>query len=260
VSVYIIAEIGSGHGGSLDKAKQLIEIAAKSGANAVKFQLFRASSLAERRGLTLQQVAPMKPLELPEIWLPELKARSSELNLDFMCTAFDIWGLQRVAEYVQYFKIASFEMSDPILLQAHGDYEQSVILSTGMATRAEVIEAASNIEHLQAALHCTTAYPAPIDEINLRAMADMGVNCDMGLSDHSGSPLTGAVATALGARWLEVHLRAFEGNSPDDGLHALMPDAFAQMVEHVRQAELMLGSGSKGIQHSEVANVGFRVG
>lgn len=259
MSVYVIAEIGSCHGGSLGKAKHLIGMAAEAGANAAKVQLFTVDSLAERRGLSLQQVAPMRPLELPVDWLPELKACSNELGLDFMCTAFDMWGLERVAEYVKYFKVASFEMNDSAFLRAHGNYEQSVIFSTGMATREEVIEAASNIDHLQAALHCTSAYPAPIDEANLRAMADMGVDCETGLSDHSGDSLTGAIATALGARWLEVHLRGFEGSSPDDGLHALKPDAFKQMVDNVRRAELMLGNGMKGLQKSEVANTEFRV-
>lgn len=201
----------------------------------------------------------MKPLELPEAWLPELRACSAEQGLDFLCTAFDERGLDSVAGYVKYFKVASFEMSDAAFLRAHNRYEQSVIFSTGMATQREVIEAASQLDRVRAALHCTSSYPAPIDEANLLAMTNMGVECETGLSDHSGDPLTGAIATALGARVLEVHIRDYEGSSPDDGPHALKPNAFAQMVDNVRRAERMLGTGVKGLQPSETESARFRV-
>jgi sialic acid synthase SpsE len=87
----------------------------------------------------------------------------------------------------------------------------------------------------------------------------MGVDCEVGLSDHSGDPLTAAVATALGARWIEVHLRDIDGSSPDDALHALEPAAFKQMVSNVRCAESMLGNGTKEVQKSEIASAQYRV-
>lgn len=228
--VYIIAEAGSNHDGSLEQAFSLIDIAADAGADAVKFQC-------------------LEPLKRE--WLPELQKYATQEEIDFLVTPFDVEAVEVLDELdVPAIKIASPEIVNLELVEAVAKTRRSTILSTGMADGVEILDAVQLFDHRTelALLQCTTAYPAPYEKVNLRAMDGLrliGSDCPVGLSDHSLGIAIPIAAAALGARIIEKHFTLDRSLEGPDHSYALEPDELKSMVEGIRQVQLALGNGVK---------------
>lgn len=260
--VYVIAEIGSNHGGSLDGALALIDDAAAAGADAVKFQMLRADTMypaGERREIT-------RAWELPEAWLPQLATRAAGRNVGFLCSAFDGETVAAVDPWVPAHKIASLELTWDSLLRNVAQRGKPMLVSTGAATLDQIRWALGIIRSVAPELevvlmHCVCAYPAPLEESNLLAIISMSskFRVQVGLSSHVMDPwdscIEAAAAVALGAPVVEKHLRPATDRLPlaPDWGHALGPTDFARMVDVIRRTEVMLGDGTKRVMPSEEA-------
>lgn len=263
--VYFIAEAGSNHDRDLEQAKRLIEVAAEAGADAVKFQTFRADRLYPKSaGMTdyLDDPRPIheiiKALEMPLEWIPELAAAAKKLGLDFLSTPFDLDAVGALAPYVPAIKIASYEMTYHELVRHAARTGKPLIMSTGTARLDEVREAvaaarAAGCEDL-VVLQCTAKYPAPLTALNLRAMTVMAAELGtlVGLSDHSREPLPGPLAaTAMGAVVIEKHFTLSNRLPGPDHAYALEPAELIETIRQVRAVERALGNGIKEPQPEE---------
>lgn len=260
---FIIAEAGVNHDGDPVKAMALVAAAADAGADAVKFQTFRAESLvtASARKAEYQvattgggesQLAMLRRLELgPEVFRA-LKRAAEERGLVFLSTPFDSASAQLLCELeVPAFKLASGEVTNLPFLAEIAACARPVILSTGMSTLVEVEAAVATIRAAGnpalAILHCVSAYPAPPAQYNLRAMATMRAALDLpvGLSDHSLGWEVSLAGIALGAVILEKHLTLSRVAPGPDHAASLEPAEFAALVRQARSIESALGDGIK---------------
>lgn len=244
---FIIADPGADHMGELGRMYALFDAAKYAHADAVKPQLYRAESLYADESMR----AKVRQYEMPLEWLPLLAEYAKRIGIEFMCSAFSKDLYDKVDPYVSRHKIASLEAGDLDLVRHVVAFGKPVIISTGSATTEEVFalrEEAPDATFLQ----CSAAYPAPIDETDLRAIPAV---CD-GFSDHTTSLISGAVAAARGAIVVEKHIMLGytqgSGTQPD-APHSLSRDDFAMYVRYVREAERLLGSVSKTIRPSEQA-------
>ena len=275
--VFVICEIGSNHDMQLDRALNLITLAAQAGADAAKFQLFRADDLAKRRG-AFDYWHIYKAGELPDSWLPILKEHCDTLDIEFMCTAYSEWAVEAVAPFVSKFKVASFEMADHNLLAYIRKFcemavveKVRVVLSTGMSTHEEVVAAidvvgASNIAYV---LHCASAYPCPPEDANLKVISrwlkgdhpgESIARLNIGYSDHTTGIAAPVGAVALGATCVEKHMTDSRKRVGPDHPFAIEPTEFKQMVEMIRDMEKMKsGNGFKQPRPSEEAMSKYRV-
>lgn len=262
---FIVAEAGSNHNGNLDQAKRLIDIAASAGANAVKFQVFRAKDLYPKGAGPSDYLGVQKPIydivaemEMPYEWLPELAAYSREKDILFLASAFDEESVERLDPYVEAFKIASYEMTHIPLVRYVANKGKPVIISTGAADLDEVAETVEEFrrtgnENL-ILMQCTAAYPASLESLNVRAVATMKsrFGVPVGLSDHSRDPLVGPLAAvAVGANLIEKHF-TFSNELPGpDHRFAVEPRELQLMVRKIREVEKALGDGEKAPHPSE---------
>jgi N-acetylneuraminate synthase len=292
--VFIIAEAGVNHNGSLKLALQLVDAAAETGADAVKFQTFNSASLVtstaskadyqqENTSVSETQLEMLRKLELSREDHLALIARCHEKGIEFISTPFDLGSLDLLVELgVTKLKIPSGELTNAPLLHAAGRSGKPVILSTGMATLDEVRMAVSVLAHgydpnsgnpSQEAfasitdftplrgkltlLHCTTEYPSPFPDTNLRAMDTLrdtlGLPC--GLSDHTPGISVAIAAAARGAVVIEKHMTLDRNMPGPDHKASLDPAEFTRLVEGIRQVSLALGSPSKQPTPSEAKNL-----
>lgn len=277
-SCFIIAEAGVNHNGSEEMALQLIEAAAMAGADAIKFQTFRAETLclpgtskAEYQKThtgTGDQFAMLKALELSWESYPGLIARCRSLGIEFLSTAFDEEALDMLVGLgMQRIKIPSGEITNYPFLRYAASLQLPIILSTGMASLDEVKDAVSVLrEAFMAAgmsdlppakitlLHCTSNYPTAIGDVNLRAMQTLKreTGLPVGYSDHTQGTLIAPVAVALGATVIEKHLTLDRHLPGPDHRASLTPDEFANMVRDIRAVEGALGDGIKAPRPAEV--------
>lgn len=263
MSVMVVAECGSNWWGDpdesqaerLDRAVRLIRTAAKCGADAAKFQAFRADDLYPKDS---EHWHTVKPLELPLEWLPTLAAIASERGIDFMASCFSEEMVDAVDPYVKRHKVASLEITDMSLLRRIASKGRPVIMSTGAATDEQVARATHALanEHQVQFLHCITAYPCPPEDTSVRLILRKSLDwyAPVGLSDHTLDPVVAPVmAVALGATMIEKHLTLSRSLAGPDHAYALEPGEFAEMVRCIRLAEKMLGDGIKRVQPSEEA-------
>lgn len=262
---FIVAEAGSNHNGSLSMARQLIEVAASAGADAVKFQLFRAGKLYPRSAGMSDYLKTDRPIydiisemEMPYDWLPVLAEACRRRNLTFLASVFDEESADRLDPFVPAFKIASYEMTHLPLVRYIAQKGKPVILATGTASLEEVresVEAFRQTGNVRLVLmQCTAAYPAPLPFLNVRAVQTMkeAFEVPVGLSDHSGDPIVGPVAAvALGANLIEKHFTLSRQLPGPDHSFAVEPEELALLVRKVREAEEALGSGEKVVQPVE---------
>jgi N-acetylneuraminate synthase len=297
--VFIIAEAGVNHNGSPELALRLVDAAAAAGADAVKFQKFRAEALAsatarkadyqsERTAREESQLDMLRKLELDSDAHRALVARCGERGIEFMSSAFDHESLAFLAEGldVARLKIPSGEITNAPLLLAAARYGRPLIVSTGMSTLDEIeaalgvlalgltrAEAAPSREAFSAAyasaggrarlstkvtlLQCTTEYPAPMREANLRAMDTLRRRFDLavGYSDHTEGTAAALAAAALGATVIEKHLTLDRAAPGPDHAASLEPREFEAMVRAVREVEDALGTGVKVAGASELRNL-----
>ncbi len=255
----VIAEAGSNHNGDLDLACRQIDIAARCGADAIKFQVFRASRMYSRNAGVSNYLKSSKAIydiisamEMPYEWIPILAEHSRAHGLIFLTSVFDEESVEQVAPYVPAFKISSYEMTHLPLIEHVCKQGKPVIISTGTATLAEVEETvevcrqAGNDDLIL--LQCTASYPAPLDTLNIRAMTTLAeyFNVPVGLSDHSRDPMVGQVtAVACGASVIEKHFTLSNELPGPDHAFAVEPHELSLMVEKIRGAEQALGMGEK---------------
>ncbi|MDI3286253.1 GNAT family N-acetyltransferase [Polyangium sp. 15x6] len=262
---YVIAEAGSNHNGSLEQAYRLIDVAVEAGADAVKFQIFRASALyppsagkSDYLGDERNIFDIIKSMEMPPEWLPKLAAYAREKGIGFMASAFDEASTDMLDPYVDAYKCASYEMTHTPLLRHMASKGKPIVFSTGTASLVEVGEA---IEAVRAAgndqmivLQCTAAYPAPLESINARALVTMrevfGVLT--GLSDHSRDAVAAPVTSvALGAVVIEKHYTLSNRLPGPDHAFALEPHELTEMIRRIREVERTLGTGRKEVHAVE---------
>jgi len=273
--VTIIAEAGVNHNGELSLAFELIDAAAKAGADFVKFQSFKADSLvtqhAKKAAYQIKrnenhetQYQMLKRLELSDDMHHSLIARCKEKNIGFLSSGFDLNSIDYLASLqIPIIKIPSGEITNLPYLRHVGGLDKNIILSTGMANMQEIRDA---INILQQAgtdlsnitiLHCNSEYPTPMSDVNLAAMKKIAtqLNVKVGYSDHTEGIEVPIAAVALGAVVIEKHFtidRKFEG---PDHKASLEPDELSHMIRAIRNIQKAIGSDIKKPSKSELSNL-----
>lgn len=273
--VFIIAEAGVNHNGSIELAKKLIDVASSSGANAIKFQTFKAISLvsknAQKAGYQKQttgngesQFEMIKKLELDVDAHRELMAYCAEKKILFLSSPFDHDSIDLLSNLgLEIFKIPSGEITNLPYLRYIGSLDKQIILSTGMSNLGE-IEAALNIltesgtkRKNISVLHANTMYPTPMEDVNLRAMQTIGRTFGVvyGYSDHTLGIEVDIAAVAMGATIIEKHFTLDKSMKGPDHKASLEPDELLAMVSGIRNIEKALGSNIKRPSPSEKENI-----
>lgn len=272
----VIAEAGVNHNGSLATALKLVDAAAEAGADAVKFQTFKADSLAAASARKAEyqaanapsdddsQLTMLRKLELNEEAHIALMERCRCRNIRFLSTPFDsdsISLLQRLGQTL--WKIPSGEITNLPYLRLIGSMGADVILSTGMSTIGEVkaavkvlVDAGTPLSRITL-LHCTTQYPAPLESVNLLAMKELAsLGCAaVGYSDHTRGITVPIAAVALGAAVIEKHFTLSRSMDGPDHKASLEPDELKMMVSAIRDTETALGNGHKTVTDAERPNI-----
>ena len=273
--VTIIAEAGVNHNGSLDLAKRLICAAAEAGADAVKFQTFKTEALVTRSaakadyqkqatGAAESQFDMLKRLELDEAAHHALVAACRARGIAFLSTAFDFESLDLLVGLgVDVWKIPSGEITNLPFLRRIGGLRQRVILSTGMCALSEIkaardvlIQSGTNPAEVTL-LHCTTEYPAPLEDVNLlalRTLSEAFPESPVGYSDHTQGIEVALAAVALGATVIEKHFTLDRNLPGPDHRASLEPDELAAMVRGIRKITVALGSCDKRPSAGELKN------
>ncbi len=295
-NVFIIAEAGVNHNGSLELALQLVDAAANAGADAVKFQTFKAHNLVTgmapkaayqqaSTGSHESQLEMLRRLELTRQDHEKLVSHCIERQIEFLSTPFDHESLELLSELgVRRIKLPSGELTNGPLLHQAARSGLPLILSTGMSTLEEVHEALAVLAHgiaggaapcgtaaFRAAgnglpgilggrvslLHCTSEYPAPAADVNLRAIDTLreAFSLPVGLSDHTAGIHIAVAATARGAAIIEKHMTLDRNLPGPDHRASIEPDEFRRMVTAIRETELALGDGTKRPACSELGNL-----
>ncbi len=275
--ILIIAEAGVNHNGDLNTALQLIDVAVHAGADVVKFQTFNSKALVNKfaqkanyqQKTTTQgesQFAMLQKLEMPYEWYEKLIVYCKKRNILFLSTPFDFSSVDFLASLgLGIWKIPSGEITNLPYLRKLGARKEEIILSTGMSTLEEVQKAVDILEKSGtpqkniSILHCTTEYPAPYDEINLRAMQtlrDTFPQCKgVGYSDHSVGIEIPLAAVAMGATIIEKHFTLDRTMEGPDHKASLEPQELHTMVQGIRHIKMALGNGVKKPTPSELSNM-----
>lgn len=270
----IIAEAGVNHNGDMALARQLIDAAADAGADLVKFQTFNASRQVTRAAKKADyqtqttdkaesQHDMLRRLELTEAMHHELIEHCAIRNIGFFSTGFDIDSVNLLLRlHQEHFKIPSGEITNLPYLRHIGQLGKNLILSTGMATMGdieaaiEVLEQAGTPRLNITVLHCTTEYPTPMAEVNLRAMQSIqsAFGVAVGYSDHTQGIEVAIAAVAMGATVIEKHFTLDRNLPGPDHQASLEPSELKAMVAAIRNIELALGDGVKRLTPSEARN------
>lgn len=273
--VFFIAEAGVNHNGSFELAKKLIDIAAQAGADAVKFQTFKAKNLAIKNSkktkyqkkTTNPNESQFKMLEKLELDLDKHKKLISycrKKKILFLSSPFDVDSIDLLNQLgLQVFKIPSGEIINLPYLRHLGKLNKKVILSTGMADINEIKDAldilikAGTKKNNITVLHANTEYPTPMKDVNLRAMITIGNAFDVkyGYSDHTEGIEIGIAAVALGANCIEKHFTLDRNLDGPDHKASLEPDQLKEMIQSIRNIEISLGDGVKKPSSSEKKNI-----
>jgi N,N'-diacetyllegionaminate synthase len=270
----IIAEAGVNHNGDIELGKQLIDVAAEAGADLVKFQTFRATDLATNTaqlagyqkkaiGDQQSQLEMLSQLELRPEAHRVLIEHCSARGIGFFSTAFDIPSIDLLNSLGQsLFKIPSGELTNKPYLRHIGGLGKQIILSSGMATLREIEEAIEVLEQAGSSrvgitvLHCTSEYPAPMKDVNLRAMQSIrdALGVEVGYSDHTRGIEISIAAVALGARVIEKHITLSREMPGPDHSASLEPHELQEMVRSIRNLEDAMGDGVKVPSAGELNN------
>lgn len=269
--IFIIAEAGVNHNGSVQLAKRLVDVAIAAECDAVKFQTFKASDLVgkyaakaayqkETTDVDESQLEMIKKLELSHSDFYELKTYCERKGVMFLSSPFDIESVDFLAELgVSIFKIPSGEITNLPYLRRINSYKRRVILSTGMATLQEIKDALKELSDCEvSALHCTTEYPCPYSEVNLKALQTLknSLGLTVGYSDHTTGIEISIAAAVFGAEIIEKHFTLSRSMEGPDHKASLEPAELKQMVQSIRNVEkAMSGDGVKRPSHSELKNI-----
>ncbi len=272
--VFIIAEAGVNHNGDVEIAKKMIDEAASAGVDAVKFQMFKPQNMTSRYAPKAEyqikttdpaesQLNMLKRLNLDLDSHKELFDYCKKKNLMFLASAFDLESIDELNSLgIEIFKIPSGEITNLPYLRKIGSLKKKIILSTGMADLNEirntlkVLEGAGTAKGDITVLHCSTEYPVPFNEINLRAMLTIKKECNIaiGYSDHSLGIEVAIAAAALGAEIIEKHFTLDRSMEGPDHKASLEPDELKSMIKAIRNIEAALGDDIKKPSPSELKN------
>lgn len=270
----IIAEAGVNHNGNLTIAKEMIQIAANSGADYIKFQTFKAENIVTLESKVARyqtnlksgdsQYLLLKRLELSDSDFYQLKKICNNSKIKFMSTAFDIESANLLFEIGQnIFKIPSGEITNLPYLRHVGAFNKEIILSTGASNFSEInraleilTKAGTKLENITV-LHCTSAYPADLSEVNLKAMVNIAqeFSVKVGYSDHTMGVQVALAAVALGATVIEKHFTLNRNMEGPDHKASLEPNELIDLVKGIRNIELALGNGIKIPSPGELENI-----
>lgn len=273
MSVFIIAEAGVNHNGSLELAKKLVDAAKDAGADCVKFQTFVSKNIVSKNAVKAEyqklQTEPeesqqdmLKKLELSFDEFVELNEYCKSISIEFMSTAFDFDSIDFLDSLeMGTWKIPSGDITNLPYLIKIANLNKPVILSTGMSTMEDIRSAIKALKEHGAAeltvLHCTTEYPTPYEDVNLRAMNTIKeeFSVKVGYSDHTKGIEVPIAAVALGATVIEKHFTLDRNTEGPDHKASLEPNELKAMVDSIRHIELALGNGMKQPAESEKKNI-----
>jgi N,N'-diacetyllegionaminate synthase len=275
MSVFIIAEAGVNHNGSIELAKKLIDIASEAGVDAVKFQTFKSENLVSKNAQKADyqkettdakesQFEMIKKLELDIDTHYELISYCASKNIMFLSTPFDLDSIELLDNLkLNIFKIPSGEITNLPYLRKIGSLAKEVILSTGMANIGEIEDAldvlieAGTLKEKITVLHANTMYPTPMEDVNLRAMVTIGNTFDVayGYSDHTLGIEVDIASVAMGATVIEKHFTLDKTLEGPDHKASLEPSELIEMVKAIRNIEKALGSSVKKPTKSETPNI-----
>ena len=255
-----IAEVSSNHSQNLDRAIEFIDVAAASGCDAVKFQLFRIDQLFAREILVKSEPhRNRKKWELPLEFIPKLARRCSDVGVDFCCTPFYLDAVTELEPYVAFYKIASYELLWDDLLAKCANTGKPIILSTGMALMEEIQHAIQVLQQNGCAaptlLHCTSAYPTPYNEANLAAIETIrkSTGCEVGWSDHTVEPaVIHRAIDRWGAKVIEFHLDLDGKGEEFAAGHCWLPHQIGDVIRDVGKGFSADGNGVKEPVPSEL--------
>ena len=261
-----IAEASSNHGRDLGRALAFVDAAADAGCDAVKFQLFKIDRMFAPEILSQSpKHRARREWELPVAHLKPLAERCHARGIQFSCTPFYLEAVEELAPYVDFYKVASYELLVTPLLEACARSGKPVVLSTGMATMDEIVRAADTLKRAGAKditlLHCVSAYPTPAREANLSAIEAIrnATGCKTGWSDHTRRP---AVIERAVHHWnaaaVEFHLDLDGDGAEYAAGHCWLPDEIAPVIARIRESAVADGTGFKGPQPSEIADREWR--
>lgn len=272
----IIAEAGVNHNGSIELAKQLIDVAASAGVDYVKFQTFKTENLVSKYAQKADyqqrnvddsdglQFGMLKKLELSPTQHRELIQYCKERNIHFFSTAFDLGSIDFLSELkLGLWKVPSGEITNYPYLKKIAQKGEPVILSTGMSDLQDIANAIAVLEkygverNLITILHCNTEYPTPMCDVNLRAMQSIAeqFKVNVGYSDHTVGIEVPIAAVALGAKVIEKHFTLDRGMEGPDHKASLEPTDLRNMVTAIRNVEAALGAMDKKVTESEAKNI-----
>lgn len=268
--VFVIAEVGSNHDGSFDRAKELIKLSKDAGADAVKFQSFTAEGLFNPlkpdgdKWVSHPAYKIIESLTLPEDWHYKLKEYADSIGIIFLSAPFDLQRAELLNKIgVPAFKIASGDLTNDVLLKKAAGYKKPVIISTGAAYLGEVERAVDIVKNEGndeiALLHCVSLYPPKFEDSNIMAMNTMAnaFQVPVGYSDHTPGWTVPIAAVALGACIIEKHITISRNLKGPDHPYALEGNEFKTMVDEIRNLEKALGHGIKRPTDNEM---GERIG
>jgi len=258
---FFIAEVSSNHSRDIKRSLAFIDAAASVGCDSVKFQLFKIEQLFSSEILKKsKQHRDRKQWELPLEFLPILSDRCKEKGIQFSCTPFYLDAVKELEPYVDFYKIASYELLWDDLLIACALTGKPVIISTGMANLDEIKHAVKTLRNNNCeptVLHCTSAYPTPYKEANLSAIETIhkSIGCETGWSDHTVDP--GVIHRAIhkwNAKIIEFHLDLDGKGEEFESGHCWLPEQIGSVIKQVRHAEDADGDGIKEPVPSEISD------
>jgi len=272
--VYFIADLAANHDGSLDRAKELIHLAAESGADAAKFQNFTASKIVSRRGFeTLgNQIAHQakwkksvyevyEDASISQDWTKELKKTCDQVWIEYFTSPYDFESIDHVDQYVSVYKIGSGDITWPEILHYIGKKGKPVLIASGASEFNDVKRAIGILKEYTTdivLMQCNTNYTASFENfkfINLNVLKSFSVafpGVVLGLSDHTQGHSTVLGSVALGARVIEKHFTDDNNREGPDHRFSMTPATWREMVQRTRELELALGDGFKRIEENEV--------
>lgn len=273
---YIIAEMSANHGGSLDRALELVRVAKEIGADCIKIQTYTADTLTidsnkeyfniKKGTWTGENLYKLyEQAHTPWEWQKTLKEEADKIGIDFLSTPYDFSSVDFLEELeVDFYKIASFELIDIPLVKYIASKKKPIIMSTGMATLGEIEEAVNAIRdegnEALCLLRCSSAYPAASEDMKLKIMDLLSKTFDVkiGLSDHSMDSIGAIAAVAMGAKVIEKHFCLSRDIETADSSFSMEPEEFKKMVADIRQTEKVMGNTSFRLSEKEKGNRMFR--
>ncbi len=255
---YIIAEIGSNFNQDINIAKELIDVAAESKAQAVKFQLFNAHLLYPDKG---EIYKIFKSIELNKKWISDLKTYSHKKNISFICSPFDTASAKFLnTQKIDAFKIASSEANNFQLLKTIASFKKPMILSTGMCDLSDILLVTEFLNEINfdnlSVMQCTTQYPVEYNNVNLNVIKTFKnlFNVPIGFSDHTTDVFTACAALGLGATIFEKHITLSRKMEGPDHFFALEPKELNEYVSNLNKIHKSLGSSIKNVIDFEKIN------